>query len=140
MRQTFLNGKGFDQQGIVLRLQPLMDGRVSGITVTRNVWGAAFDVFNYHVWNTRSDPQNPFTQFGSTIVPTPPDRSLAVYPLHLCARTATATDTVQFVVWTGRADRAPLGTTDQGGQATLPPRATVVSAAGSRGTCGPAPA
>jgi hypothetical protein len=116
---TFVNGAGFDQQGIVLRLIPLANGHVSGITVTRNVWLSEFDVFNYHVWNTRTDPQSPFTQFGSTVVRTLPIAP-AVYPLHLCARTVTASDTVQFVVWTAGQPRPPWGSTSQGGEAVIP--------------------
>ncbi len=116
---TFATGQGFDQQGVVLRLRLLAHGRVSGITVTRNVWASAFDVFNYHVWNTLADPQNPFTQFGSTVIralPVAPE----VYPLHLCARTVTASDVVQFVVWTAGQPKPPWGSASQGGQATIP--------------------
>ncbi len=53
---TFATGTGLDQQGVVLRLNDLADGRVSGISVTRNVWMDAFDVFNFHVWDTRVGP------------------------------------------------------------------------------------
>jgi len=119
---TFVSGAGFDQQGVVLRLNVLAGGRVSGVTVTRNVWMSAFDVFNYHVWNTLADPAQPFTQFGSTVVRALPIAP-SVYPLHLCARTVTATDTVQFVVWTAGQSRPPWGSTVQGGQATIPPGA-----------------
>jgi hypothetical protein len=116
---TFAGGTGIDQQGVVLRLSLLAHGRVSGITVTRNVWGSAFDVFNYHVWNTLTDPAEPFTQFGSTVIralPVAPE----VYPLHLCARTVSATDSVEFVVWTAGRTRPPWGSADQSGQATIP--------------------
>ena len=125
---TFENGTGFDQQGIVLRLQPTGNGRVSGITVTRNVWLSAFDVFNYHLWDTRTDPRNPFTQFGSTIVRTLPIAP-AVYPLHMCARTVTSSNTVQFVVWSDGQTKPPWGSASQGGRATIPPGAP----AGGRG-------
>jgi len=116
---TFVNGAGFDQQGVVLRLNLVAGGRVSGITVTRNVWVSAFDVFNYHVWNTLADPTEPFTQFGSTVIRALPITP-AVYPLHLCARTVTATGTVQFVEWADGQSRPPWGSTTQGGQATIP--------------------
>ena len=119
---TFVDGGGFDQQGVVLRLRPLAHGRVSGITVTRNVWGSAFDVFNYHVWNTQADPVNPFTQFGSTVVRELPVAP-AVYPLHLCARTVTGSNAVQFVVWSRGQTRPPWGSVRQGGQAVIPPGA-----------------
>ena len=120
---TFADGAGFDQQGVVLRLDRLAGGRVSGITVTRNVWASAFDVFNFHVWNTLADPSEPFTQFGSTIIRALPVAP-AVYPLHLCARTVaalgTAGATVQFVEWTDGQRRPAWGSATQGGQATLP--------------------
>ncbi len=116
---TFASGRGLDQQGVVLRLHELSSGRVSGITVTRNVWMGAFNVFNYHVWNTRTDTADPFTQFGSTIV-SPLPVSPATYPLHLCARTVASADQVQFVVWTDGQARPAWGDALQGGEATLP--------------------
>ena len=116
---TFADGRGLDQQGVVLRLNLLPGNRVTGVSVTRNVWEYAFDVFNFHVWDTASDPASPFTQFGSTVVPTLPERP-ATYPLHLCARTVTATDTVQFVVWTAHQTRPAWGDPTWGGQATIP--------------------
>jgi len=126
---TFVDGEGFDQQGVVLRLNLLTDRRVSGITVTRNVWLSAFDVFNFHVWNTLSDPSRPFTQFGSTIVQTLPIAP-AVYPLHLCARTETSADIVQFVAWTAGQTMPAWGSTSQGGQATIPPAAPAAGRGG----------
>ena len=119
MCATFVNGAGFHQQGIVLRLDPMAHDRVSGITATRNVWLSAFDVFNFHVWNTRTDPENPFTPFGSTVVRTLPIAP-AVHPLHPCARTVTTSETVQFVVWSTGQRRPPWGSTIQGGQAAIP--------------------
>lgn len=116
---TFANGQGGDQQGIVLRLQRLPGGGVRGITVTRNVWLNLFNIFNFHVWNTKADPSDPFTRFGSTVVPTLPLRP-AVYPLSMCARTVDGADMVQFVVWT-RGQRKPAwGSTGQAGAAKIP--------------------
>lgn len=116
---TFATGAGLDQQGVVLRLNDLANGRVSGISVTRNVWMDAFDVFNFHVWDTRVGPNAQFLQFGSTVVPTLPVAP-AVYPLNLCARAVTASNTVQFVVWTPGRPRPDWGSTTQGGQAAIP--------------------
>ena len=116
---TFVTGQGLDQQGVVLRLHELAGGRVSGITVTRNVWMGAFSVFNFHVWNTGADPGTPFTQFGSTIVSTLPVRP-ATYPLHLCARTVAAAGQVQFVVWTTGQVQPAWGDPVQGGEAAIP--------------------
>jgi len=116
---TFISGQGLDQQGVVLRLNAFPDGRVSGITVTRNVWMGAFDVFNYHLWNSEADPRNPFTMFGSTIVSHLPVGP-ALYPLNMCARTVTTSNRVQFVVWT-RGQAIPVwGNTLQGGEAAIP--------------------
>ena len=115
---TFASGQGDDQQGIVLRLTDLPGGGITAITVTRNVWMGAFDVFNFHVWDTGTDPGSPFTQFGSTVIPGLPVRP-AVYPLHMCARTITATDVVQFVVWTTGRTEPSWGGAD-GGAARLP--------------------
>ena len=113
----FEDGSGSDQQGVVLRLEHFAGGRVAAVTVTRNVWAGAFDVFNYHVWNTRADPGKPFIQFGSTVIPVLPVAP-AVYPLHLCARTLS--DRVEFVVWTDGQARPAWGSTTQGGAATIP--------------------
>ena len=126
---TFASGRGADQQGVVLRLDDLPGGRVAGITVTRNVWMGAFDVFNFHVWDTRAGPDRAFVQFGSAVVPTLPVAP-AVYPLNLCARTVTASDTAQFVVWTPRQSRPDWGTSTQGGQATIPVGAPASGRAG----------
>jgi len=119
---TFVDGGGLDQQGIVLRLHRLSDGRMSAISVTRNVWLSAFDVFNFHVWNTGSDPNGSLTQFASSTVPWLPVAP-ALYPLHMCARTLEATNTVQFVVWTAGQTRPEWGSAGHGGQATIPPGA-----------------
>jgi len=116
---TFVSGQGLDQQGIVLRLHALPNGRVSGITVTRNVWMGAFDVFNYHIWNTEADPSNPFTQFASTIVP-PLPVDPALYPLNMCARTVTSSNHVQFVVWANGQAMPAWGSALQGGEAAIP--------------------
>ena len=116
---TFVNGRDLDQQGVVLRLNTLADGKVSGLTVTRNVWMGAFDVFNFHVWDTRAGADSAFLEFGYTVVPTLPVAP-AVYPLHLCARTVTSSDVLQFVVWTSGRTRPDWGSTTQGGQATIP--------------------
>jgi hypothetical protein len=44
------------QQGLVLRLATA-DGVTRAITVTKNVWGGAFDVLNVHLWDTAlADP------------------------------------------------------------------------------------
>ena len=116
---TFVSGQGLDQQGVVLRLHALSGSRVSGITVTRNVWMGAFNVFNYHVWNTGTDPGNAFTQFGSTIV-SPLPVSPATYPLNLCARTVASSNQVQFVVWTAGQTMPAWGDALQGGEAMIP--------------------
>ncbi len=125
----FADGRGADQQGIVLRLHELADGRVSAVTVTRNVWMGAFDVFNFHVWNTATDPASPFTQFGSTVVPVLPVRP-AVYPLDMCARTVAASDSVEFVVWKDGQPKPGWGSTTQGGRATIPGDAPAVGRGG----------
>jgi hypothetical protein len=116
---TFASGEGFDQQGVVLRLNDTAVGGVTGITVTRNVWMEAFDVFNFHSWDTGSHSPDPFTMFGSAIVAGLPVRP-AVYPLHLCARTTSRTDQVQFVVWTDGQARPAWGSPGSGGSARLP--------------------
>jgi hypothetical protein len=115
---SFATGQGSDQQGIVLRLMSLPDGKVRAITVTRNIWLGAFDVFNFHVWNTEADPSSPFTQFGSAVVSELPIRP-AVYPLNMCARTVAATDVVQFVIWT-RGQKEPKWGSAAGGEARIP--------------------
>lgn len=115
--ETVSTGHGIDQQGIVLRLND-SDGTVQAITVTRNVVFSDFQTFNFHVWNT-SNSDHPFTLFGQTILRFLP-YAPAVYPLNMCARTVTATNQVQFVVWTAGQSQPPWGDPDQGGEATIP--------------------
>ncbi len=116
---SFATGQGADQQGIVLRLRSLPDGKIRAITVTRNIWQGVFDVFNFHVWNTEADPSSPFTQFGSVVVSELPIRP-AIYPLNMCARTVAATDIVQFVVWTRGQKEPRWGSMARGGEARIP--------------------
>ena len=116
---TFADGGGIDQQGIGLRLNETANGGTTGITVTRNIWMATFDVFNFHVWNTRSGTKSPFTLFGSKVIPWLPRRP-AMYPLHMCARVVATTNSVQFVVWTRGKTQPAWGSTTQGGEATIP--------------------
>jgi hypothetical protein len=118
---TFGSGEGIDQQGVVLRLNHAY-GDTTGITVTRNIYFSVFNFFNFHVWNTDADPSVPYTQFGSvglTWLPKGP----ALYPINLCARSVTATNEVQFIVWTPGQSRPPWGSTTSGGEATIPKNA-----------------
>jgi hypothetical protein len=115
---TFSSGGEIDQQGIALRLN-VTAGGTTGITVTRNIWMDAFNVFNFHVWSTAADPITPFTQFGSKVIRGLPVRR-AVYPLRMCARAVSATDEVQFVVWTSGRKEPSWGSTTQGGEARIP--------------------
>jgi hypothetical protein len=114
---TFSTGHGIDQQGIVLRLNDA-NGTVKAITVTRNVIFFDSQAFNFHLWDT-NDADHPFTGFGQTILPFLP-YAPAVYPLNMCARTVTATNQVQFVVWTVGRHQPPWGDPIQGGEATIP--------------------
>lgn len=116
---TFASGEGIDQQGVVVRLNVGKGGGVSGITVTRNIWGDVFDVFNFHLWNTAEDPASPFTQFGSTLVSGLPVRP-ELYPLNICARTVSKSHLVEFVVWAMGQERPGWGSTDRGGEAEIP--------------------
>lgn len=116
---TFASGVGIDQQGVVVRMNTAVGGGVTGISVTRNIWLGAFDVFNFHVWNTAADPSTPFTQFGSVAVPELPVTP-SVYPLSMCVRTVSASDDVQFVVWTKGQTRPRWGSGTQGGEAQIP--------------------
>ena len=115
---TFASGGGLDQQGVVLRLNDATDD-LTGITVTRNVFAYDFQTFNFHDWNTGSDPSSPFTQFGSVTISALP-YAPAAYPLSLCARTVSATDEVQFVVWTAGMKQPTWGDPTWGGEATIP--------------------
>jgi hypothetical protein len=126
---VFASGEGVDQQGIVLRLNNTASAGTTGITVTRNVWMNTFNVFNFHVWKTGSDPTSPFTIFGSKAIPELPARP-AVYPLRICARAVAATDQVQFVVWTKGQVEPSWGSTTQGGEARIPPGAPSTGRAG----------
>ena len=116
---TFSSGDGIDQQGIALRLNATASGGTTGITVTRNIWMDAFNVFNFHVWNTAADPSTPFTQFGSKVIRGLPVRR-PVYPLRMCARAVSTTDEVEFVVWTSGQKEPTWGSTTQGGEARIP--------------------
>jgi hypothetical protein len=116
---TFVNGKGIDQEGIVLRLNDPAVGGTTAITVTRNIWMDTFNIFNFHIWKTGVRRSSPFTLFGSKVIPELPARP-AVYPLRMCARVVAATDQVQFVVWTNGQTEPRWGSTIQGGEAKVP--------------------
>jgi hypothetical protein len=125
---SFASGHGIDQQGIVLRLVNLPDGKIRAITVTRNIWLGVFDVFNFHVWNTEADPNSPFTLFGSIQISELPVRP-AIYPLNMCARTVAVTDVVQFVIWT-KGQKEPRWGGSTGGEARIPDDAPAVGRGG----------
>jgi hypothetical protein len=114
---TFSSGQGFSQQGLALRLND-SNGVVTGITVTRNVFGYDFHAFNFDVWNT-ADKSQPFTPFGQTVLPFLPQWP-PVYPLSMCARTVTASNLVEFVVWVAGQSQPPWGDAGQGGEAIIP--------------------
>ncbi len=116
---TFASGRGLDQQGLVLRLVGVGGSRVRALTVTRNVFAGAFDVVNFHVWDTRAPTSRAFVPFASAVVPAL-SRTAAAYPLRMCARTVVATDSVQFVVWRPGATPPSWGSSTQGGEAPIP--------------------
>lgn len=126
---SFATGQGTDQQGVVLRLRRSPNGKIEAITVTRNIWLGVFNVFNFHVWNTGADPSSPFAQFGSVVISELPIRP-AIYPLNMCARTVSATDIVQFVVWTRGQEQPVWGGAAGSGEARIPDDAP------STGRCG----
>ncbi len=120
---TFATGQGNDQQGISLRISPIIDsGGLPGIvaiTVTRNIIYGAFNAFNFHVWDTASDSPQPYIQFGQTVISSLP-YAPAVYPLNLCARTVTSANTAEFIVWTSGQAKPAWDSTTQGGSAVIP--------------------
>jgi hypothetical protein len=113
---TFASGGGLDQQGVVLRLTDAA-GVITGITVTRNVFAYDFQTFNFHIWDTATSP--PYTQFGSVTISALP-YAPATYPLNLCARTVSAADEVELVVWTAGMTQPAWGDPTWGGGATIP--------------------
>ena len=99
-----------------------VDGDTTGITVTRNIIFSLFNFFHFHVWNTAADHSSPFTQFGAVEVSWLPIGP-ALYPLNLCARSVTATNRAQFIVWTPGQSKPSWGSTSSGGEATIPKNA-----------------
>ena len=122
---TFASGQDIDQQGVALRINVTSNG-TTGITVSRNIFGNVFNVFNVHVWNTGTDPSSPFEIIGQVTATSLP-AGVPVYPLTMCARTVD--DEVQFTV-----SRFPgptrWGDPGASGQATLPPGAPATGQGG----------
>ena len=118
---TFDTGLG--QPGIALRINGL--NPTHGITVTENYTFWAYNVFNFHVWDTSQSPAH--TAFGQTTIsalpPQPPTD-----PLSMCARVVG--NVVQFVVWVAGMQRPPWGDPTWGGQAVLPIAAPAVGQTG----------
>jgi hypothetical protein len=111
------SGEGYSQQGAFFRMTD-KDGVVRALTITRNVYGAAWWVFNFHYWDT-SDSASPFILFAHVSLYNFLGRSRhATYPLHFCARVIG--DVMQFIVWRPGQHRPAWGSEIQGGQAETP--------------------
>jgi hypothetical protein len=105
------------QQGAALRIVQ-SGSHVRAITVTKNIFGGASYIFNFHVWDNTQSPA--FTQFGATNLQSLLVQNGVLVPLpwHFCARVIGST--VEFKVWTGSESEPAWGDASHGGQATLP--------------------
>lgn len=101
---TFTGATSPAQEGLVLR----SDG-VHAITVTKNVWGAAYWTINVHVWDTNLPVDNgrftymagwPLTGLGYPHLPAP-------LPWRMCATAAGST--VSFKTWPLTRQEPPAG-------------------------------
>jgi hypothetical protein len=86
----------YDQQGVALRVDT--DGPTRAVTVTKNVWGGIFDVFNVHTWDA-SQPNGGLRHLASmSLAPVlKPEGRLLPLPWRICARAVG--DTLTFKVW-----------------------------------------
>jgi hypothetical protein len=116
---TFATGQGYDQQGIILRLTYSRNA-YTALAVTRNVSYADLQAFNFEELSSATTP--PYTLFGQKTINGLP-YAPAVYPLNMCARTNSTTNTVDFVVWTSGMSQPTWGDPNWSGSATIPPAA-----------------
>jgi hypothetical protein len=86
----------YDQQGVALRVDTT--GPTRAITVTKNVWGGVFDVFNVHLWDA-AQPDGGVRLLGgkSLRLGLTSDGGLLELPWRICARAVGGT--VTFKVW-----------------------------------------
>jgi Calx-beta domain len=104
------------QEGVALRVAT-RDGITRAVTVTKNVYGSDFGVFNVHVWNT--DAVTPLTlikQFNLNQFLV--DSDATNLPWNVCARVVG--EELQFELWLPGATPPAWGDVSQGGTVELP--------------------
>jgi hypothetical protein len=134
------SGNPFHQEGAVLRLHLLGEGNAQAITVTKNVYGEDFYLFNIHVWDTRNTAA-PFTKiatfdlsaiFGGERVSADGDpivrAPLRPFPWRICAKAVG--DLVSFVVWPLPGPQPDWDDPRYGGSARVPSEFVVAGQAG----------
>jgi len=111
----WVSGRGLAQEGAAFRVTDAR-GVVRGLTITRNIWGRSFWIFNFHSWDTATP--GVYTRFHDTEL-TRYLRWAPQYPLWFCARVCG--DEMQFIVWKVGSERPGWGSTTHGGTAVIPP-------------------
>jgi hypothetical protein len=88
-----VTGTSPEQPGIAFRIGS-SNNVTTGITITENIYGGAYDLFDVHLWDTSQSPA--FTlvaQVAVDGVPIDPESE----PLHLCA--SVTGSTLSFEAW-----------------------------------------
>jgi hypothetical protein len=121
-----------EQEGAALRVRTTSDGttsRTTAITITKNVWGGNFGVFNVHLWDTAL-PGDPFTliaqfdlqsTFGTFGMGEP-------LPWRMCAQVVGVV--LRFLVWPTRIGQPSWDDARYGGRVVLPRDAPTGGVAG----------
>ncbi len=112
----WLSGKGLTQDGFAFGIRAVQHG-LTAFTVTRNVYGRAFWLINFHHWNTRrAVPYQMIHQTSLLDYLT----SVPEFPLWACARAEGRL--LQFIVWQNGKPRPAWGSSTQGAEVRVPPR------------------
>jgi hypothetical protein len=104
------------QQGLVLRASTV-DGVTRAITITKNIWGGAFDVLNVHLWNTSL--ATPYAFFGRLdLEPFFTASDETALPYDVCAEVVG--DELDVAFWFSNQTPPVWGATGQTASFTLP--------------------
>lgn len=107
---------GAVQQGAVFRIRTT-DGRVRGLSITKNVLFGASWQFNFHTWDTGRAER--FESFGAVTLPALRKGFRATeLPWRFCARLRGRE--LEFKVWNGTGAEPAWGDPRWGGSATVP--------------------
>lgn len=106
------------QQGAALRIRHVTGG-YQLVTVTKNIWGYAYWIFNFHVWDPTRTP--PYTQVGQVNLASEFETAANEAfppPWYMCARVSGST--LQFKAWRLGQSEPAYGDPHYGAAVTLP--------------------